>query len=100
MIEDIRWIFDVEDETDYANDLPVPAAGIRVPLTKSFRWISNISFGQEYHAGSAAYRTVYVDKGVITNGWVTAGPLIYCKDVNNNNAAGIVDVTMQGAKGA
>lgn len=99
VIEEMRWVFDVEDEIDYANDLYVPATGIRVPLTKSFRWIKNISFGQEYHAGTTAVRAVYVDKGVIVDGAVVEGPMIYCRDGNNNNATGIVDVTMQGAKG-
>lgn len=98
-VNEMTWIFDVEDEMDFANDLAVPAEGIRVPLTRSFRWIKNISFGQEYHEGSKAVRTVYVDKGIIVDGQVVEGPMIYCRDAENNSVAGIVDVTMQGAKG-
>lgn len=99
MVDEMTWIFDVEDEMDFANDLEVPAEGMRVPLTRSFRWIKNISFGQEYHTGSQAVRTVYVDKGVIEGGQVVEGPMIYCRDANNNSVSGIVDVTMQGARG-
>lgn len=99
-IDEIRWVFDVEDEIDKADNLFVPVEGARVPFSKPFREITNIVFGVEYQQGDTVKTALWLDKGVIMDDRVVAGPLIQCVDLNNIPVAGIVDVTMQGVKGA
>lgn len=99
IINELHWIFDVEDEIDYANDINVPVGGIRVPLNKSFRWIKNISFGLEYFEDGQAVNAMWLDKGLMVNGLVNEGPLVMCRNASGQAVVGKVDVTMQGAKG-
>ncbi len=99
VLEELVWVFDVEDEIERVDNLEIPPAGLRVPLLKAFRWIDNLVFGLEYREGSGAINVVWLDKGLVEDGRVTAGPYIQCRDINNLPVAGVVDVTLQGAKG-
>lgn len=99
---DILWVFDVEDEEARYNGVEVEPAGTRLPIEpRRFRWISGVTFGLSKIAGGAdAVRVIRgADTEVIEDGFVVAGPIIYCFDENNNPASGRVDALVQGAKG-
>lgn len=100
IIREIYWTFDVEDENDRADDLTVPAEGIRVPLNKTFRKIKNVQISVQSTGGGESISAAWEDKGVIVNGLVSEGPLVYCRDAGLNRVAGVCDITMQGVKGA
>ena len=101
-IQEILWKFDVEDAMRTYDDIVIPAGGYRLPVEdKEFRWVKNIVIGLQYTEDTdRAYAAGWVDKGIVDEaGFVINGPLIQCKDINGNLVAGVVDVTLQGARG-
>lgn len=99
LIREIKWIFDVEDEEESVDNLEVPAEGTRIPLVKSFRSIKNIQASLEYYEGGTANSAVWADRGIIEDGRIVEGPLIFCIDSSRNRVPGVVDVRIQGVKG-
>lgn len=101
-IADLVWVFDVEDLNLTINDFEVPAQGARLPVPPgAFRWIKSVLIGL-YHdeaAPNAAFTAGWRDRGLIVDGLVTEGPLIQCRDEHKQPVAGVVDVTLQGARG-
>lgn len=98
VIDDIEWIYDVEDAEHSVDGAEVPSDGLRIGVPENlFRWIKTISFGLEYSPGSTATGARYLDKGIVDGGVVTDGPLIQCIDSTGNPVAGRVDVRIQGA---
>ena len=100
-IAEIIWGFDVEDAELSVSGLFIPASGIRVPVPeKHFRWVKVVNmtmqFTQEY---PEAFSAGWLDRGIITDGFVTEGPLVQCKTSQNMLTAGVADVILQGAKG-
>lgn len=103
LIREIVIGFDVPDALpiDLA-DITIPAAGLRLPVPEGhFRWISVVNLSVQYIEGESdtAFTAGWVDKGIIQDGFVVAGPLVQCKDKNDNLVRGNIDATLQGAKG-
>lgn len=100
-LRDIIWGFDVEDAPVISiDDLSVPATGIRLPVPKRhFRWIKSIAFGLEFTAGGTATQVGFLDRGILSDGHVVEGPMVECIDASGNRVAGVIDATLQGAKG-
>lgn len=83
--------FDVEDESESFNDMAVSAAGLRLPVTKSYRLIKNVSLTLQDDGGTAV-TVKCAEKS-------TSGPLVYCYNSAGTKVAGIIDATIQGVKG-
>ena len=98
VISDIEWIYDVEDAEHSIDGLDLTEDGGRlsVPLNH-FRWIKTVTFGLEYSDGSTATSVRYLDKGIITDGVITEGPLVQCIDSTGSPVAGRIDARIQGA---
>nr|WP_284708573.1 phage tail protein [Sporomusa sphaeroides] len=92
IIKSLKAIVDVPDEVEIVNDLFIPAAGIRVPLTKSYRSIKSVRADIQDDGDAEAIGSRIIDRSIL-------GPLI--KLVNGNNAAvaGVADITIQGVRG-
>lgn len=100
-IRDIIWGFDVEDAPVISiDDLSVPVTGIRLPVPpRHFRWIKSITFGLEFTAGGTAAQVGFLDRGILSDGHVVEGPMVECIDASGQRVTGIIDATLQGAKG-
>lgn len=98
VISDLELIYDVEDAEHSINGLELTALGGRLDVPPNhFRWIKTVTFGLEYSVGSTATGVRYLDKGIITDGVVTAGPLVQCIDSTGAPVAGRIDARIQGA---
>lgn len=98
---DLEWAFDVPDaEPLNIQELAVPVGGVRVPVPKNyFRWIKTVNIGLQYLENDQGQSAMWIDKGIIVEGFVTEGPLLIVVDKEKNSVAGNVDVFLQGAKG-
>jgi hypothetical protein len=91
-VSELTLQFDVEDETEELDDVAISAAGTRLPITKTYRSISNVQLTLE-DSGGTAISAFYVDKDE------TLGPLVRCKNAAGTLVAGVVDARIQGVKG-
>lgn len=92
IVREFKAIVDVEDESEVINDIAVTAAGILLPITKTYRKITNVNVDIQDTIGANAltYRTIGRDIGK---------PFITLYDKNNIAVSGNVDVRIQGIKG-
>lgn len=81
--------FDVPDVTETLLNVAIPAAGLRLPITKSYHKIAVVNV-QLIAGTGTAFRVIVIDKSE------TLGPLLVCQDVTGNAVAGLADVTIQG----
>ncbi|MES2910632.1 MAG: hypothetical protein V4718_04550 [Pseudomonadota bacterium] len=92
-INELTLQFDVEDETEFINDVAIGALGTRLTLTKSYRSIKNVQLTLQTAAGGADHAET-ADK--LVDGFV--GPLVYTKN-GASLTTGLVDAFIQGVKG-
>lgn len=83
-------IIDVPDIIESFEDLSVIFGGTRLPITKTYRQIKNVSVTLQYEGGGTAVSAVVMDKNA------SLGPLINCIDSSLNSVAGSIDATIQG----
>jgi hypothetical protein len=84
---------DVADDEETIDNFVLPAAGARLPLSKSWREIHNVQITLE-DDGGAAVTARWLDKE-------TFGPLVRAFDIANAGAAGRIDARVVGVpKGA
>jgi predicted phage tail protein len=83
-------IVDVDDVIEYFNDIIVPVTGLRLPITKKYIKIKNVSATIQDIDDTTALTVRIVDKNP------TSGPLIMLYDKNNNAVNGCIDATIQG----
>lgn len=81
--------FDVPDVMETLLSVAIPAAGLRLPITKSYHKISVVNV-QLIAGTGTAFRVIVVDKNE------TLGPLLTCQDISGNPVDGLADVTIQG----
>lgn len=84
--------FDVEDEVEDLDDVAVLAVGTRLPITRSYRQISNVLLTLQDDGGTARTARV-VDKDE------DLGPLVRCYDSAGVATTGLLDARIQGVKG-
>lgn len=81
--------FDVPDEYEELDDIVILASGTRLPITKTYRSIKNVSLTLQSDGGSA--KTVkIIDKS-------TDGPLVACLD-GVTQVTGLIDARVQGVR--
>ena len=90
-IRELTLQFDVEDETEFLNDVSIAPGGTRLVLTKSYRSIKNILMTAQALGGDTPIPTT-VDKNV------TLGPLVATYEAGVS-VAGKIDAQIQGVKG-
>jgi len=86
---DIVSKLDVDDIEESFNDLAVSAGGTRLPITKQYRVIKNVSLTRQADGGTA------VD-AVIINKDAVLGPMIETRNSNQVSVNGNIDATIQG----
>jgi hypothetical protein len=93
-IRELTLQFDVEDETEFLNDVNIAPGGTRLVLTKSYRSIKNILMTSQAVGGNTPIPIV-LDKNV------GLGPLVatYTSLVGGTSVAGKIDAQIQGVKG-
>lgn len=84
-------VLDALDLVERFDDVAVPAGGLRLPLSKPFRLVSNIQLTLQADGG-AATRVRIIDKNA------GLGPLIGCFDDAERLVAGTIDATVQGVQ--
>lgn len=89
-IRELTFQFDVEDETEFINDVAISAIGTRLPLTKVYREIKNVQLTLQAAPGGADHAET-ADK-------LATGPLVYTKN-GASLTTGVVDAFIQGVKG-
>lgn len=92
MIKELKAIVDVQDEYEVLNDIVISSAGIRLPITKTYRQIKNVNITIQDNSGASALTFRLSDKSNL-------GPFITLYDKNNIAVSGIVDAQIQGIKG-
>ncbi|VBB09660.1 tip attachment protein j [Lucifera butyrica] len=85
-------VVDVEDESEILNDIAILAAGMRLPITKTYRVIRNVNVTIQDSGGATALTFRLADKDV-------SGPFITLYDKDNIAVAGVIDAQIQGIKG-
>lgn len=91
VISQLALQFDVVDESEEINNLPISALGTRLPLTKTYRSINNLQLTLQADGGSAI-NARWVDK-------LKTGPLVICVNTAGAQVAGNLDARVQGVKG-
>lgn len=91
VISQLALQFDVVDESEEINNLPISALGTRLPLTKAYRTINNLQLTLQADGGSAI-NARWVDK-------LSTGPLVICVNTAGAQVAGNLDARVQGVKG-
>lgn len=86
----LALLFDVADELEEFNDLVINAAGTRLPVTKKYRSINNVSLTLQSSGTAVTVKTI--DKR-------TTGPLVACFNSAGTQVAGLIDARIQGVKG-
>lgn len=95
-ISECKLVIDVPDVSEKVNSMSVAATtGTRATLSRSYAEITNVQATLQYDGGTAVSVEI-TDKGTISGGVVTAGPLIKCKNSSGSFVSGTVDVTIQG----
>lgn len=90
-IRELTLQFDVEDETEFLNDVSIAPGGTRLVLTKSYRSIKNILMTSQALGGDTP-TPITIDKNV------TLGPLVATYGAGVS-VAGKIDAQIQGVKG-
>lgn len=90
-IRELIMQFDVEDETEFLNDVSIAPGGTRLVLTKSYRSIKNILMTAQALGGDTPI-PITIDKNVIL------GPLVATYEAGVS-VAGKIDAQIQGVKG-
>ena len=80
---------DVPVEREFLEDVAVPAAGIRLPVTRTWAEIVKLDFTVQDAPGLSATTARFVDK-------LATGPLVKCFNAAGAATAGLIDVTIQG----
>lgn len=80
---------DVPDIVERFSDVAVPVGGVRLPITKSYRRIVNISLTLQSDGGDAQ-NVKFFDRSE------TLGPLVKCLDGAEASTSGLIDATIQG----
>jgi hypothetical protein len=93
VIRQFDVIADVPDESEYIEDFVLDPAGSRLPITKSYRWISVINPVLQYSEGGTAVTLLQHDKDPVL------GPLYQAVDASRNGVAATIDALIQGARG-
>ena len=88
-ISALRIEVDVPVEREFLEDVAVPAAGIRLPVTRTWAEIVKLDFTVQDAPGLSATTARFVDK-------LAAGPLVKCFNASGVATAGLIDVTVQG----
>jgi hypothetical protein len=73
-IEEVELIYDIEDEQENTGILAIPAAGLRLPLSKSYRFIVHVSPTLIFEPGEIAVGFHFADYDS------DLGPLVYAID--------------------
>jgi predicted phage tail protein len=89
VIDTCRAFVDVPDIDEAFNDVVIPIAGIRLPITKQYLAIKNVQLTLQSDGGGAI-TAKYLDKSP------TQGPLIQCFDSTGVAVAGSLDARIQG----
>lgn len=90
-IRELTLQFDVEDETEFLNDVMIAPGGTRLVLTKSYRSIKNILMTAQALGGDTPI-PITIDKDV------DLGPLVATYEAGVS-VAGKIDAQIQGVKG-
>lgn len=90
-IRELTLIFDVEDETEFLNDVSIAPGGTRLVLTKSYRSIKNILMTAQALGGDTPI-PITIDKSV------ALGPLVATYEAGVS-VTGKIDAQIQGVKG-
>jgi len=88
-VSDLSVIIDVPDIVESFEDVSIVFGGTRLPITKTYRQIKNVSVTLQ-HTGGTAVSAMVMDKNS------TLGPLINCIDSTLTSTAGSIDATVQG----
>ena len=88
-VSDLVVRLDVEDINESFNDFAISAGGSRLPITKSYREIKNVSLTLQADGGSAV-NVFYVDKDK------SLGPLVEARNSSGTSVAATVDARVQG----
>lgn len=93
-IRELTLQFDVEDESEFLNDVAIAPGGTRLVLTKSYRSIKNIQMTSQAIGGNTPI-PITLDKDV------ALGPLVatYTSLVGGTSVVGKIDAQVQGVKG-
>ncbi len=92
VVRALTLCLDVEDVDEEVLNLAIPAEGIRLPLTKSYRWIKSVTITQQDDGGDAV-KIVKADNS-------NTGPLIRALDADGAGTTGSADFTIKGARAA
>lgn len=88
-VTDIVTGLDVKDIEESFNDIAVAAGGTRLPITKQYRAIKNVSLTRQADGGTSV-DAVIVDKDA------ALGPLIEARNEGGTSVAGTLDAVIQG----
>jgi hypothetical protein len=91
-VTDLSVISDVEDESEFLDDVAIAATGtVRLPITKSYRSIRQVQIALLNVGGAKSW--VLIDKDPVN------GPAIEVYNAAGTRVAGEVDADIQGVKG-
>lgn len=88
-VSDIISRLDVPDIEESFNDVVIAAGGTRLPITRTYRAIQNVSLTRQSDGGNAT-DVVYIDKNP------ELGPLIETRNSAGTSVAGTIDARIQG----
>lgn len=89
VVLDLDFTVDVPDIVERFDDLVIAAAGSRVPITRTYREISNIQLTLQSDGGTAV-SAKYIDKNP------TLGPLVRGFNSSGTGVSSKMDITIQG----
>lgn len=87
---EFRAVIDVPDKTERLLDIPIAAAGTRLPITKTYFAILQVGDIAIQDDGGAAVGCRVIDKDP------SLGPLVRLYNSDGNPTTGVLDVTIQG----
>lgn len=90
-IHSLAAIVDVEDEIETLNDVAISSAGTRLPITKTYHSIKNISATIQF-TGTGAQSIQTLDKDAVL------GPLVKPFNASGVAVDAVADITIQGIK--
>jgi hypothetical protein len=90
-VSTLRVEVDVPVEREFLEDVAVPLAGVRLPVTRAWAEIVKLDFTVQEAPGYSAATCRFVDK-------LATGPLVKCFNAAGQPAAGLIDATVQGVR--
>jgi predicted phage tail protein len=88
-VEKLDFKYDVDDVSEYLNDVVISSSGTRLALTNSYRHIKNVRVTSQTDGGNAV-NIIVLDKDPIL------GPLVVGIDKDNNYTTALGDFEIQG----